>query len=228
MEKKTLCCSQHVEEMFGFTDKYLCICLIRAWFHPLFHWFPDIPKTNQKKKWKLRQTNAFALLETSETLRINEPVWKGANLFIVKPKGAPLVSRVKPLNQPAGPRGLSDLRWCWTASPSTLFPCRVISVLRPQQTVTLHLMLWKWRGGGASLRCLTEAETRVGPHRQEQGQTHTACPAAGHRETDRYTYSRLQLWAVIDMFDIQRGKKCSDLWRIKMFNSVSISIRKKY
>ena len=72
-----------------------------------------------------------------------------------------LLSQAKPLNQPAGPRGLSDLRWCWTALPSTLFSSHIISVLRPQQTVTLHLMLWKWRGRGASLQCMTEAETRV-------------------------------------------------------------------
>lgn len=56
---------------------------------------------------------------------------------------------------------LSDLAWCWTALPSTLFSSHIISVPGPQQTVTLHLMLWKWRGGGASPRCMTEAETRV-------------------------------------------------------------------
>ncbi len=49
-------------------------------------------------------------------------------------------------------------------------------------------MLWKWRGGGASLRRLTDAR----PHRQEQGQTDAACPTAGHTE-DR----NLQLWSVI-------------------------------
>lgn len=35
---------------------------------------------------------------------------------------------------------------------------RPISVHRPQQTVILHLMLWRRRGRGARLQCLAEAE----------------------------------------------------------------------
>lgn len=48
-----------------------------------------------------------------------------------------------------------------TCGAALLFSLLVISPLRPQQTVTLHLMLWKWRGSGARPRCFTEAETCV-------------------------------------------------------------------
>lgn len=64
-------------------------------------------------------------------------------------------------HQQVAPRGLSDAGWCRTALPPTLFSSLVITALRPQQTVTLHLMLWKWRGSGASAQCLTEAPARV-------------------------------------------------------------------
>lgn len=123
-----------------------------------------LPVRKKKRKFLPRtcvKTKAFALPKK----KWNYPRWinlfaKGV-IYSLYSQTTLLVSPVKPLNQHAGPRGLSDLRWCWTALPSTLFSCRVISVLRPQQTVTLYLMLWKWRGGGASPRCLTEAETRV-------------------------------------------------------------------
>lgn len=190
MQNLILCCV-----LWLFTSEWI-------YFENIFDFFGYLESQNKQKKNKKKCVGSFQTNNAWSKLRDFLPHWltcfQERLVYSAakrrKTSSTLLVGRVKPLNQLLG-----GVEWSEVMSnsflPSTLFSWRVISVARPQQTVTLYPMLW-WRRGRRRQPATLDwcRDARPLGHKQSGD---TACPPQDREEAARSSRLRWK-WLIVD------------------------------